>query len=167
MRSAHTQRYHEPKACTSPATALYFSQNKQPQRQQGDTSNRECAQAVKGGGGWAAVQSKLHSRSAPPAPARLGATAVRYKKTRTSNDTKETPKETKETPPSPPVPPRLIYITRCRKLATPHPARGGAAGGGAAAGGVGRARAAGEKKIGFLLGSACSMTSFFSRGILR
>ena len=28
----HTQRCHEPKACTSPATALYFSQNKQPQR---------------------------------------------------------------------------------------------------------------------------------------
>ena len=24
MRSAHTQRCHEPKACTSPATALYF-----------------------------------------------------------------------------------------------------------------------------------------------
>ena len=30
----HTQRCHESKACTSPATALYFSQNKQPQRQQ-------------------------------------------------------------------------------------------------------------------------------------
>ena len=27
----HTQRCHEPKACTSPATALYFSQNEQPQ----------------------------------------------------------------------------------------------------------------------------------------
>ena len=30
----HTQRCHESKACTSPATALYFPQNKQPQRQQ-------------------------------------------------------------------------------------------------------------------------------------
>ena len=40
MRSAHTQRCHEPKACTSPATALYFPQNKQPQRQQGDHSKR-------------------------------------------------------------------------------------------------------------------------------
>ena len=73
------------------------------------TSNREWAQAVKGGGGGAAVQSKLHSRSPPPVPARMCATTVRSQKTRTSNDTKETPKETNEPPPPPRSPPPHVY----------------------------------------------------------
>ena len=56
------------------------------------TSNREWAQAVKGGEGRAAVRRTPHSRSALPVPARLCTTAVRRNKTRTPNDTKETPK---------------------------------------------------------------------------
>ena len=50
MRSAHTQRCHESKACTSPATTLSFSQNKQPQRQRAASARAysERTQAEKG-----------------------------------------------------------------------------------------------------------------------
>ena len=46
----HTQRCHESKACTSPATALSFSQNKQPQRRRASSARAysKRAQAVKG-----------------------------------------------------------------------------------------------------------------------
>ena len=72
-----------------------------------NTSNREWAQAVKGGGGEGS-STKLNAFTL--CPHRL---SVRHRcqvqKTRTSNDTKETPKETKETPPPPPPPPSHIY----------------------------------------------------------
>ena len=87
------------------------------------------------------------------------------KKMRTSNDTKETPKETKETP-SPPSPPHPIYIKRCRKLTTPHPARGGAAGGGvvgggAAGGGAVGCGVAGGEAAGARAGRACARIYYY------
>jgi hypothetical protein len=66
---------------------------------------------------------------------------LQQKETRTSNDTKETPKRNKRN--APPPSPHPIYIKRRRKLTTPHPARGGAAGGGAAGGGAAGGGAAG------------------------
>ena len=54
----HTQRCHESKACTSPATALYFSQNKQPQRQQ-----------RRRGGAVHAVNARRTCTSTTPLPA--------------------------------------------------------------------------------------------------
>ena len=74
MRSAHTQRCHESKACTSPATALYFSQNKQPQRQHATRTRAYSgrAQTVKGGEGGG-----QHYILPPSYSARLCAAAVR------------------------------------------------------------------------------------------
>ena len=95
----------------------------------------------------------------PPLPGSL------CKKMRTSNDTKETPKETKETPSSPPTP-HPTYIKRCRKLTTPHPARGGAAGGGvmggaaAGSGAVGCGVAGGEA-AGARAGRACARIYYY------
>ena len=54
----HTQRCHESKACTSPATALYFSQNKQPQRQQAARASVE--QVGTGGEGREGGRAVIH-----------------------------------------------------------------------------------------------------------
>ena len=67
MRSAHTQRCQEPKACTSPATALYFPQNKQPQRQHAANQYMSVQRAGTDGGGRRRGRAAVHN-SAPPLP---------------------------------------------------------------------------------------------------